>query len=120
MTSRRLASRRFSSLRGGAVSASSNVTAGSSRRGLTGKTKALFAASIERVARSGDGQIIGLLLTIYPVSRFLLEIIRTDESSFFETGFSISQNVSVLILLAMAGFWAWMWSRPRGLAYAAA
>ena len=39
--------------------------------------------------RQRDGQVIGLLLAIYPVSRFLLEIIRVDESAVFGTGLSL-------------------------------
>lgn len=63
--------------------------------------------------RRRDGVIIGLLLSIYPISRFLLEIIRTDESAFLATGLSISQNVSVVILISMGLFWAWLWRLPK-------
>ncbi len=55
--------------------------------------------------RRWDGQVILLLLTIYPFSRFLLEIIRTDESAIFGTGLSISQNVSLLLLVPVAIGW---------------
>lgn len=36
--------------------------------------------------RRRDGEVIALLLTIHPVSRFLLEMIRTDEPAVFGTG----------------------------------
>ena len=62
--------------------------------------------------RRRDGEVAALLLSIYPVGRFLLEMIRTDESSFFGTGLSISQNVSVALLLAMVLFWAYLIRRP--------
>lgn len=64
--------------------------------------------------RRRDGEVAALLLTIYPVGRFLLEIIRTDESAFFGTGLSISQNVSLLLLGLMAPTWAYLLTRPLG------
>ncbi len=64
--------------------------------------------------RRRDGEVILLLFTLYPISRFLLEIIRTDESAIFGTGLSISQNVSLLAFtLAMIG-WAWLLRTPAG------
>jgi len=45
-----------------------------------------------------DGQVFLLLMIYYPIARFILEIIRTDEDSFLETGLTISQNVSLLTL----------------------
>lgn len=57
-------------------------------------------------SRRRDGEVVLLMLTIYPISRFLLEIIRTDEAAIFGTGLSISQNVSLLMFLAtFAGWW---------------
>lgn len=55
--------------------------------------------------RRRDGEVMALMLTIYPISRFLLEMIRTDESAIFGTGLSISQNVSIVILIAMVFGW---------------
>jgi phosphatidylglycerol:prolipoprotein diacylglycerol transferase len=67
--------------------------------------------------RGRDGEAIALLLTIHPITRFLLEIIRTDEPAVFGTGMSISQNIS-LLLLAVAGLLWWYVSRqPRGVAW---
>jgi phosphatidylglycerol:prolipoprotein diacylglycerol transferase len=57
------------------------------------------------------------MLTIYPVTRFLLEIIRTDEVAMFGTRFSISQLVSFAILAGVIGLWRYVLSRPRGLAW---
>ena len=45
------------------------------------------------------------MLTIYPVTRFLLEIIRDRRGSVFGTGLTISQNVSLLVLAAVAVMW---------------
>ncbi|MEM1304834.1 MAG: prolipoprotein diacylglyceryl transferase family protein, partial [Planctomycetota bacterium] len=69
--------------------------------------------------RRRDGEVIGLGLTIYPVSRFLIEAIRVDESAVLQTGLTISQNVSVLIFVAMAFYWAWIVRAPRGRAFRA-
>jgi phosphatidylglycerol:prolipoprotein diacylglycerol transferase len=63
--------------------------------------------------RRRDGAVVALLLTIYPVTRFLLEIIRTDESAVFGTGLSISQNISLLVLVFALGLWWYVLSRPR-------
>jgi phosphatidylglycerol:prolipoprotein diacylglycerol transferase len=65
-----------------------------------------------------DGQIFALFLTIYPVTRFLLEMIRTDEDSFLGTGMTVSQNVSVLLLIIAAILWAYTLWKPTGRAYA--
>lgn len=64
--------------------------------------------------RRRDGEVALLMFTLYPVSRFLLEMIRTDEASIFGTGLSISQNVSLIVLaLAVAG-WFWLLRTPPG------
>jgi phosphatidylglycerol:prolipoprotein diacylglycerol transferase len=67
--------------------------------------------------RRRDGELIALALTVYPITRFLLEAIRTDELAIFGTGMSISQNVSLLVLLLAAGVWCYVLRQPRGLAY---
>lgn len=64
--------------------------------------------------RRRDGEVALLLLTIYPVGRFLLEVIRIDETSFFGTGLSISQNVSIALLVLMIPAWLYLWTRPLG------
>ncbi|MCA9239714.1 MAG: prolipoprotein diacylglyceryl transferase [Planctomycetales bacterium] len=68
--------------------------------------------------RRRDGEVIGLLLALYPISRLLLETIRTDESDFLGTSLSISQNVSIVLLLLVAVYWAWLVRQPRGFALA--
>ena len=70
--------------------------------------------------RRRDGELFAMMLTIYPITRFLLEIIRTDESAVFGTGMSISQNVSLLILLGTVGLWAYVLRQPRGIAFSPA
>ncbi|CAE7723594.1 ybeY, partial [Symbiodinium microadriaticum] len=49
--------------------------------------------------RKVDGEVIALTLGLYSIARFLLEVIRTDEYAIGGTGLTISQNVSVVILL---------------------
>lgn len=68
--------------------------------------------------RSRDGEVTALLLTIYPIARFLIEIIRVDESAIFGTGLSISQNLSVGLLVLMIFFWFWLSRQPKTLAFA--
>ncbi len=68
--------------------------------------------------RRRDGQVIALMLTLYPISRFLLEIIRIDESAVFGTGLSISQNISLVLFVGAIAMWAFLRGQPEGqLAY---
>jgi phosphatidylglycerol:prolipoprotein diacylglycerol transferase len=62
--------------------------------------------------RRRDGQVMALMLMIHPVSRFLLEVIRVDESPVWGTPFSISQNLSFMLFLAGAGLWAYARRNP--------
>ena len=63
--------------------------------------------------RRRDGELIALGLTLYPVTRYLIENIRVDEPPVFGTGLSISQNVSLLMLLAVAGLWYYVLRQPK-------
>ena len=65
-----------------------------------------------------DGELFALLITVYPVTRFILEMIRTDELSFMNTGMTISQNVSLLMLICAAALWLYILSRPGKRAWA--
>jgi len=67
--------------------------------------------------RRRDGEAIALLLTIHPITRFLLEIIRTDEPAVFGTGMSISQNISLGLLACGAGLWWYLSRQPRGVVW---
>jgi phosphatidylglycerol:prolipoprotein diacylglycerol transferase len=55
--------------------------------------------------RRKDGEVFALLVTIHPISRFLLEMIRSDEPGQFGTEFTISQWLSLGILAAAAVLW---------------
>jgi len=64
-----------------------------------------------------DGVIWASFLTLYPITRFLLEMIRTDEPGFFlqgvlGPGLTISQTVSVLLLVVAGVFWAYVLMKP--------
>ncbi|MCC6127385.1 MAG: prolipoprotein diacylglyceryl transferase [Pirellulales bacterium] len=68
--------------------------------------------------RRRNGELFALMATIYPVTRFLIEFLRSDEAAIRGTGMSISQNVSLLILLGAACFWYYLSRRPKGFAFA--
>ena len=57
---------------------------------------------------------VGSMITLHPISRFLLEYIRVDESPVFGTGLSISQNLSLALLAVAAGLWVWILRKPPG------
>jgi phosphatidylglycerol---prolipoprotein diacylglyceryl transferase len=67
--------------------------------------------------RRHDGACIALLLTIHPITRFLLEIIRTDEPAVFGTGLSISQNISFGLLACGVILWWYLSRQPRGVTW---
>jgi phosphatidylglycerol:prolipoprotein diacylglycerol transferase len=48
--------------------------------------------------RKSDGEVFALMLILYPVGRFLIEIIRNDESGQFGTELTISQWVSAITI----------------------
>lgn len=62
--------------------------------------------------RRREGEVTALMLTIYPIARFLLEVIRIDESAVFGTGLSISQNISLVIFVFAVGLWTWLLRQP--------
>jgi phosphatidylglycerol:prolipoprotein diacylglycerol transferase len=68
--------------------------------------------------RRRDGEVFALLITLYPVTRILLEMIRSDESSILADNFrwTISQMVSGLLLVGVAALWCFILSRPKGSA----
>lgn len=72
---------------------------------------AWLACAFTPLARR-DGQVFALVLTLHPLSRFLLEVIRVDEAAALGTPLSISQLVSILLLGAAGGLWCWISTRP--------
>lgn len=67
--------------------------------------------------RRRDGELIALMLTMYPITRFLMEMIRTDEPGQFGTSLTISQWVSLTILACMIPLWFAILRRPAKKAY---
>lgn len=66
--------------------------------------------------RRRDGEVIALLLTFYPITRFLLEIIRNDEPGRFGTPLTISQIISLAVLAGAFVFWRHLSCQPLGSA----
>ena len=64
--------------------------------------------------RRRDGEVIGLLMLVYPISRFAIEYLRNDEGVFFG-GMTISQTISVTLLLLTGLYWAWLSRLPKGI-----
>jgi phosphatidylglycerol---prolipoprotein diacylglyceryl transferase len=67
--------------------------------------------------RRRDGAILALLLTLHPISRYMLEDIRIDESAVFATPWSISQNISLGLLAAGVALWIYILWRPARVAF---
>jgi len=66
--------------------------------------------------RRRDGEVIALLLTLYPITRFLLEVVRNDEPGRFGTPFTISQIISLVVLAGAFVFWHYLSRQPLGSA----
>lgn len=64
--------------------------------------------------RRRDGEVVAWMFTIYPVTRFLIEMIRDDEGAIGGTGLTVSQNVSLLFLVVAAWLWLYLRTQPRG------
>jgi phosphatidylglycerol:prolipoprotein diacylglycerol transferase len=62
--------------------------------------------------RRRDGEVFALMLTLYPISRFLLEIIRADEG-----GLSNAQRVSIGFIVGVTAMWFFILRRPRGTVF---
>lgn len=63
--------------------------------------------------RRREGEVMALMIMVHPISRFLLEAIRIDESPVWGTGLSISQNLSVLLFLVGLGMWFYLPRKSR-------
>jgi phosphatidylglycerol:prolipoprotein diacylglycerol transferase len=63
--------------------------------------------------RRKDGEVFALLVTLHPISRFFLEMIRSDEPGRFGTELTISQWLSLAILAAAGVLWWYVERQPR-------
>jgi phosphatidylglycerol:prolipoprotein diacylglycerol transferase len=64
--------------------------------------------------RKRDGEVLALLMVTYPITRFLIEMLRDDDGVFL-MGMTVSQLISVAIFLGGVGLWVWI--RLRGPAH---
>ena len=46
-----------------------------------------------------------------------MEVIRTDEPAVLSTGLTMSQNISLLILIGAGIFWVYLRRQPPGIAW---
>lgn len=65
--------------------------------------------------RRRDGEVMGLLMVTYPITRFLIEHLRGDEGAVF-AGMTISQAISVALFAMGLVYWWWLSTQPRGVA----
>ncbi|MBX7164916.1 MAG: prolipoprotein diacylglyceryl transferase [Pirellulales bacterium] len=73
----------------------------------------LFLLAYEPLRRR-DGELLAWLATLYPIERFLVEILRDDESAIWNTGLTVSQNISLALFLVGLGLWLLLRTRPLG------
>ncbi len=62
--------------------------------------------------RRRDGEVMGLMMLCYPVTRFVIETLRNDEGVFY-AGMTVSQCISVGIFGGALVFWAYLQFLPR-------
>jgi phosphatidylglycerol:prolipoprotein diacylglycerol transferase len=63
--------------------------------------------------RRRDGEVTAWMITLYPITRFLMESIRTDEAKNI-LGMTISQNISLVLLVLGVALWCHLWrAAPR-------
>jgi phosphatidylglycerol:prolipoprotein diacylglycerol transferase len=63
--------------------------------------------------RRRDGEIMAMLMVLYPLTRWPIESLRGDETTLF-AGMTLSQNISVGLLLLGLFVWARVRNRPAG------
>ncbi|MDA1179858.1 MAG: prolipoprotein diacylglyceryl transferase [Planctomycetota bacterium] len=73
----------------------------------------LFVLTLEPIVQR-DGVLIATTLTLKPITRSLLEVIRVDEGGLGSFGLTISQTVGLAILLFALGLWYVIVRRPVG------
>ena len=62
--------------------------------------------------RRNDGRVMALYLIAYPITRFLIELLRDDEVA-LASGFTIAQTVSLFVLASGLMFWSWLSTRAE-------
>ena len=69
---------------------------------------------LERFLFRHDGQTFAALIFLYPLSRFMLEIVRVDESGQFGTALTISQWVSLALMSGGGGLFIYVTRKKPG------
>jgi len=72
-----------------------------------------FLTSIYFKYRQQDGAVAALALMCYPFTRALLEIVRADELGKLNTGFTISQWISLGVAVFGAGVIYYLRQQPQ-------
>ncbi len=65
-----------------------------------------FRRNPNGVGMRRDGEVFVMFMTLYPIHRFLMEMVRTDEANALGTQFTISQNVSIWLFTLAVISWA--------------
>lgn len=58
--------------------------------------------------RRREGEVFALMISVYPVTRYLIEILRNDVPKEFLARMTISQNISLALLACAAALWAYL------------
>jgi phosphatidylglycerol---prolipoprotein diacylglyceryl transferase len=67
--------------------------------------------------RRRDGEMFAIMMSVYPITRFLIEGLRSDEAAVLGTGLSIAQCVSLALLVCAAALWYYILRQPKGVAF---
>jgi phosphatidylglycerol:prolipoprotein diacylglycerol transferase len=67
--------------------------------------------------RRRDGQLWAMFLTLYPITRFLLEAIRDDEPAMGLFELTRSQYFSLILLACAVALWIYLLRKPPGTAF---
>ncbi len=62
--------------------------------------------------RRRNGECFAVALMIYPITRFVIEILRNDEGGQLGTSLTISQWVSICLFAVNIGYMVWLSRRP--------
>ena len=55
-----------------------------------------------------EGFVVGLTFTLYPINRFILELIRKDERGQLGTSLTISQLISIVLFVCGIAILVWL------------
>jgi phosphatidylglycerol:prolipoprotein diacylglycerol transferase len=68
-----------------------------------------------RFYQQRSGLVFATFMILYSAGRFMIEFVRTDEDSFFGTGLTVSQNVSILFFLTGIILFAYLCRKKKTL-----